>query len=136
MGRLAEAEQLGEEVVKRMTASDTLGKDHRVTLEAQAKLVTTYRRRGRLHEALTLGNETLQSQRRVLGNEHPDTLGSMASLGLAYHDIGRLAEARDVQDRALQARRRVLGADHPVTRENASELADTEYRLGTDFTLG
>jgi len=53
--------------------------------------------RGRTAEAITLYEQTVADQERVLGADHPDTLITRNNLASAYRAAGRTAEAIEPQ---------------------------------------
>ncbi len=62
---------------------------------------------GHLDEAVTLLDETLQNQRRVLDREHPEALESMNNLAMLLEDQGKLTEARALFEETIQRERQV-----------------------------
>ena len=74
-------------------AGDTLGPDHPSTLTARLNLAGAYCDAGRLDEAITLYEQTLEDSTRILGPHHPDTLTTHNNLAYAYQAAGRLDEA-------------------------------------------
>jgi tetratricopeptide (TPR) repeat protein len=99
-----------------------LGPDHPDTLVSRNNLAAAYRAAGRIGEAITLHEQTLDTFERVLGPEHPDTLTSRDNLGLAYWAAGRIGEAITLHEQVLAARERVLGLEHPDTLRSRSNL--------------
>ena len=72
---------------------DTLGPDHPSTLTARNNLAGAYQTAGRLNEAITLYEQTLEDRTRILGPRHPDTLISRDNLADAYRTAGRIEDA-------------------------------------------
>lgn len=103
------------------------GREHPDTLLARGNLALTYRREGRLEEAMAVQIEVMEAMERCLGTEHPDTLKVMSELALTYLYHGCCDDALRLHERALEARTRVLGEDHPDTLTAMSRLAAT-YR--------
>ena len=52
---------------------------------------------GRTTEAITLHEQILTAQERLLGPSHPDTLASRNTLASAYRDAGRTTEAEKLK---------------------------------------
>ncbi|RYP30814.1 hypothetical protein DL768_011186 [Monosporascus sp. mg162] len=94
-GRLDDAETLLLEVIKEMEElKGVLAKDHPDILRAKGYLADTYRCMNRLDDAEELGEEVLESAKRVMGESHPYT--REIALGLA--DTYRRKEMLDDAD--------------------------------------
>ena len=104
-------------------AGDTLGPDHPSTLTARLNLASAYCDAGRLDEAITLHEQTLEDRTRILGPHHPDTLASRNNLASAYCDAGRLDEAITLHEQTLEDHTRILGPHHPNTLASRYNLA-------------
>ena len=111
-------------------AGDTLGPDHPSTLTSRNNLAGAYCDAGRLHEAITLYEQTLEDHTRILGPHHPDTLTARNNLAYAYRNAGRLDEAIAQFEQNLKDFERVLGPDHPDTLTSRNNLAVTYSEAG------
>ena len=111
-------------------AGDTLGPDHPSTLTSRDNLAGAYCDAGRLDEAITLYEQTLDDRTRILGPHHPDTLTSHNNLANAYHDAGRLDEAIALHQQNLKESTRILGPDHPDTLISRDNLASAYHDAG------
>ena len=73
-----------------------MGAEHPDTLRTRGRLAAAYRVAGRAAEAITLLEQTIADQERVLGAHHPDTLASRENLanatGPQVHQRGKDAE--------------------------------------------
>ena len=74
-------------------AGDILGPAHPSTLTSRNNLAGAYCDAGRLDEAVTLYEQTLEDRTRILGPHHPHTLTSRNNLASAYRAAGRIEEA-------------------------------------------
>jgi hypothetical protein len=95
------------------------GDRHPFTLSANINYASDLSARGRLGEAIQLGQETLASCHIILGDDHPDTLmaaanlsGDEASAGDEVSGDRRLAEV-------LRSYERTLTLEHPEARAAA-----------------
>ncbi|OLO50827.1 tetratricopeptide repeat protein, partial [Actinomyces oris] len=104
-------------------AGDTLGPDHPSTLTARLNLAGAYCDAGRLDEAITLYEQTLEDRTRILGPHHPDTLTTHNNLAYAYQAAGRLDEAITLHEQTLEDSTRILGPHHPDTLTTRNNLA-------------
>jgi len=93
-------------------------------------LANAHQDAGRTAEAITLHEQDLADQERVLGADHPDTSLLRSNLALAYQAAGRNAEAITLHEQALAARERVLGPDHPHTLLSRGDLAAAYQAAG------
>ncbi|OFR48771.1 hypothetical protein HMPREF2883_09730, partial [Actinomyces sp. HMSC075C01] len=119
-------------------AGDTLGPDHPSTLTARLNLAGAYCDAGRLDEAITLYEQTLEDSTRILGPHHPDTLTTRDNLAGAYCDAGRLDEAITLYEQTLEDSTRILGPHHPdtlTTRNNLAYAYQAAGRLDEAITL-
>jgi tetratricopeptide (TPR) repeat protein len=122
--------QLGDSATQSILITEPLLADHeRVlgdqpdTLTARNNLAIAYRMAGRTAEAITLHEQNLADQERVLGTDHPDTLRTRNNLATAYGAVGRTAEAITLHEQNLADQERVLGTDHPHTLNTRNNLA-------------
>jgi len=111
-------------------AYDTLGADHPETLTSRNNLANAYQDAGRLNEAITLDQQTLEDRTRILGPNHPDTLLSRNNLASTYREAGRLNEAIALFQQSLTDRTRILGLEHPDTLLSRSNLAGAYLESG------
>ena len=70
--RLDEAEKLASEVIE--TGSETLGKDHPMTLKFMTSLASVYNDQSKLAKSASLHFKLLDFHTRILGPNHPETL--------------------------------------------------------------
>ncbi|TQD43372.1 tetratricopeptide repeat protein, partial [Actinomyces johnsonii] len=70
-----------------------LGPNHPDTLTSRNNLANAYQAAGRLDEAITLYEQTLEDRTHILGPHHPDTLASLSNLAEAYRAAGRIEDA-------------------------------------------
>ena len=111
-------------------AGDTLGPEHPSTLNSRNNLASAYQDAGRLHEAITLYEKTLEDRTRILGPRHPDTLTARNNLATAYREAGRLDEAIPLHGQTLDDRTHVLGPHHPDTLFSRNNLATAYQTAG------
>ena len=119
-------------------AGDTLGPEHPSTLTSRNNLAGAYQDAGRLHEAITLYEQTLDDRTRILGPRHPDTLTARNNLATSYREAGRLDEAIPLHGQTLDDRTHVLGPHHPGTlasRDNLATAYQTAGRLDEAIPL-
>ena len=92
---------------------------------------------GRVVEAITVCEDLLSEQVRVLGAEHPDTLLTRQILGGRLGEAGRIEEAITTYEDVLEDRIRVLGPDHPhtlITRHNTAGWIGSAGRVKEAIT--
>ena len=111
-------------------AGDILGPAHPSTLTSRNNLAGAYCDAGRLDDAITLYEETLEDRTRILGARHPNTMASRNNLAGAYCDAGRLDEAIPLYEQTLKDNSRLLGAHHPITLISRSNLAGAYQDAG------
>ncbi|EJN85183.1 PPR repeat protein [Actinomyces naeslundii str. Howell 279] len=111
-------------------AGKALDPDHPHTLISRNNLAGAYQDAGRLDEAISLHEQTLEDSTRILGPDHPDTLISRNNLAGAYQDAGRLDEAIPLHEQNLEDRTRILGPHHPATLISRHNLAGAYYDAG------
>ena len=123
--------QLALTLTKSVTqASNLLGTDHPDTLSSRNNLAGAYCDAGRLDEAITLYEQTLEDRTRILGPHHPSTLTSRNNLAGAYCDAGRLDEAITLHEQTLTDYTRILGPHHPDTLLSRNNLASSYWHAG------
>jgi tetratricopeptide (TPR) repeat protein len=116
---------LAEELCQRLDQlwAEKLGADDRHTLLVRFHLADVLRRRGRVHEAWELDQDTHARQRRVLPLNHPDTLRTAGGLAADLRAQGHFAEARGLDEEAYHRSRDQFGEDHPLSLDLANNLA-------------
>ena len=105
------------------------GKDHPHTLTTLNNIAYTYRSVGRLPEAITLYEQVMKEQIRVLGEDHPGTYNTRRELADSYREAGRTDESIALYEQLLVSSQRVLGDDHPFTMAMCEELGDVRREL-------
>ena len=116
---------MGEQVLaarERVRARTTL------TPGPRSDLAATYRAAGRTAEAITLFEQVLADQERILGPDHLDTLAARGNLAEAYRAAGRTGEAITLGEQVLADEERVLAPDH---RDILSRAATSPTPTGT-----
>jgi non-specific serine/threonine protein kinase/serine/threonine-protein kinase len=123
-------------------ASNDIEKDLKQDPQVQGRLMQTM---GKTYiglsldaQAVTLLEQAIATQSRVLGADAPDTLASMAALGIAQGNLGHLDDSEKLLRKVLATQQRVLGSEDPATLETAGRLADTlilEGRFGEAESL-
>ena len=111
-------------------AGKSLGPNQPHTLAARHNLACAYQDTGRLNEAITLHQQTLENLTGILGPDHPSTLASRNNLVYAYQAAGRLDEAIALYEQTLEDRTRILGPDHPDTLISRHNLASAYRAAG------
>ena len=111
-------------------AGDTLGPEHPSTLTSRNNLASAYQDAGRLDDAITLYEETLEDCIRILGPHHPDTLATRSNLAETYRAAGRLDQAIPLHEQTLKESVRILGPHHPDTLASRNNLAGAYHNAG------
>ena len=111
-------------------AGKALDPDHPHTLISRNNLAGAYQDAGRLDEAISLHEQTLEDSTRILGPDHPDTLISRNNLAGAYQDAGRIDEAIALYEQTLEDSTRILGPHHPATLISRHNLAGAYQAAG------
>jgi tetratricopeptide (TPR) repeat protein len=96
-------------------------------------LANTYSALGRLQDALTLKEKTLEFWRRVLPENHPDIGIACLNLGYSFVKVGDLHRALQCAREALRILQATLPPSHPHVQQ-AQQLvchceSDTARRL-------
>ncbi|KAF1969170.1 hypothetical protein BU23DRAFT_477821 [Bimuria novae-zelandiae CBS 107.79] len=91
-----------------------------------ANLVSVYRRQGRWKEAEELGEQVMETRKRVQGETHPDTLDSMDDLVFIWKGQDRNEEAIAMMKECVRLRERVIGPDHQLTSDARTVLNNWE----------
>ena len=119
-------------------AGKSLGPNQPHTLAARHNLACAYQDTGRLNEAITLHQQTLENLTGILGPDHPSTLASRNNLAYAYQAAGRLDEAIALYEQTLEDHTRILGPHHPntlISRNNLAGAYDNAGRLDEAIAL-
>ena len=111
-------------------AGKSLGPNQPHTLAARHNLACAYQDTGRLNEAITLHQQTLENLTGILGPDHPSTLASRNNLAGAYLESGRLDEAISLHRQALEDSTRALGPVNLTTLASRNSLANAYYHAG------
>ena len=111
-------------------AGDILGPAHPSTLTSRNNLAGAYCDAGRLDEAVTLYEQTLEDRTRILGPHHPDTLTSRNNLASAYQATGRLNDAIPLFEQTFEDFENLFGPNHPLTLASRNNLANTYRAAG------
>lgn len=101
----------------------SLGNEHKDTLEAMDNLQNACTCLGNYEEGLIIGKEVLEKRQRLLGEDHLDTIMAMGNLSLTYSSLGQSREALELAEKALEVRRRIQGEDHVDTLVEMANLA-------------
>ena len=96
-------------------------------LAVQGNLATTYRRLGRLEEALPLRRDVYSGTLKLEGAEHEDTLLEANNYAMSLKSLQRFEEARSLVHRTIPVARRVLGEGHYLTLTMRWIYAETLY---------
>ncbi|KAF8606093.1 hypothetical protein BDV93DRAFT_421783, partial [Ceratobasidium sp. AG-I] len=78
-------------------------------------LGNTFRKQGRLEEAVLMLAEGIEVGKRVRGQQHPNTLTSMLTLALKYFRQKPWLKMEDLLLEVVESRRRLINAEHMVT---------------------
>jgi tetratricopeptide (TPR) repeat protein len=87
------AAALGRRALKAWTESETLGRDHPLTLRVAAQAANPLRSLGLFQEAYDLDEDTLRRQREQLGRDNGHTLVTARNYGADLRGLGRYREA-------------------------------------------
>lgn len=120
-GLYAQAEQLGQAVVRRLGADRPA--DHPDLLRAKDGLGSTLLALGQFEQARDLFREAATRFAEQFGTEAPQTLAARHNLGLALMLLGRYGEAREIHREVLQIRQRRLRARHYLTLRSGAVYA-------------
>jgi tetratricopeptide (TPR) repeat protein len=128
LGKLAEAEKLGVDVIARQRAA--LGPADPDTLLSLSHLAIVHRFQARYPEAEAVYQEALKQQRLATGPDSPEALTIMNNLAVVYRHQRKFVEADALQTETLQSRMRVVGPEHPDTLHSLSNLSLVKKDLG------
>jgi tetratricopeptide (TPR) repeat protein len=127
-GRYAEAEPMFRHALAGL--KETLGGNHRYTLNTHNELAWIAGCQQRWDEAEAIYRTVLISRAQTLGDRHPDTMITRHELGWVLGNQGRSHEAASILQKVLLDREQVLGADHARTIMTRHELAWNTACLG------
>ena len=109
---------------------NVLGTESSDTLALLGYLANTYASLGNLDKAISLNEQIVAQETKLMGDEHPNTLTSTSNLAYAYQEAGRINEAIDLFETTLAKRAQVMGADHRATLTTRSNLAGAYLAAG------
>ncbi|SFQ99785.1 Tetratricopeptide repeat-containing protein [Lentzea waywayandensis] len=81
-------------------------------------------------DALTVDENLLADQRRILGREHPRTLRTARGVAHGQRVLGLFTEALVEEQATVRGLRRVLGENHPDTLRATNNLAQSLFLAG------
>jgi tetratricopeptide repeat protein/Crp-like helix-turn-helix protein len=85
--------------------------DRRDSLTARADLASSYRRAGRIAEAISILEQVVADSQQLRGVKHPDTLNALVNLATCYGQAGRTTQAITILERLLDDTRGLLEAN-------------------------
>lgn len=107
-----------------------LGRDHRLTVDAQYDLAVNYRLRGKFQKSLKLIRDVANSRKMSLGSDHPDYLRAKNQEVAALFRLGTWKQAVEEQRKVLKAQSFLLGKTHPDTVTSRFTLGGICHSLG------
>jgi tetratricopeptide (TPR) repeat protein len=119
--RLAEAETLY--VAALAWYEQTLGREHRLTLDTAASLGNLYREQGKLTRAEQLLQRALEGRKLALGDEHILVFDTLSDLGNLFDTQDRLADAETQYHLALVGKEKLLEPDDPSILRTMNNLS-------------
>lgn len=112
------AAALGRRALNAWTESETLGRDHPLTLRVAAQAANPLRSLGLFQEAYDLDEDTLRRQREQLGRDNGHTLVTARNYGADLRGLGRYREAYESDQETYE-----LCRNHPdFGEENEATL--------------
>lgn len=72
-----------------------------------------------------LGEEVLETRKRLLPEDHPDLLKAMNGLAGSYQNLGYIKEALELREKVYHSRLELLGEEHPDTLKAMHTLASS-----------
>lgn len=105
-------------------------KDPQTLLMYQCNRALSYYHAGRIKEALTLMEQTVNESRDKLGPQHDQTLTATISYAMALKLQGMAAKALPLMEETVKACLSTLGDHHPTTLLAHLNLAQTFMTLG------
>jgi tetratricopeptide (TPR) repeat protein len=101
---------------------ESLGEEHRETLESLAAVGGALSALRRMDEAERDIRRALETCRRVLGADDPQTLGVQNLQAMLLYNQGKLEECEATSRDVLERRTRVLGPEHSATLTTMNDL--------------
>jgi len=126
-GRPAEAEPYLDAALREAEQSDPQNPQIAATLNA---LGMVYATTGRLEEAQSTLQRSLDIRVKAYGPEHPEVAVSLESLALLHSQKGAFKEATMFGNRALQLKQAALGPTHPEVGMSLITLANIHMAQG------
>jgi eukaryotic-like serine/threonine-protein kinase len=106
------------------------GKDHSDVAESMNAVASCLQDLGRLDEALTMYDATLQMEKRLNKGDSPDVASSLDNRALCLIDLGRATEALPDFEAAAKMRQRIYKGDHPDVAASLNNVALCLNALG------
>lgn len=120
-GHYKRAKLINEEASK--TIEQYMGANCIATLDCWSLEAWLLAALGKIDEAESKCDETLELMRLALGKDHPSTLRTIGILVTVYTSQARLTEARNTAKFLIEENKRILGPSHPQTIYAMSLLA-------------
>jgi tetratricopeptide (TPR) repeat protein len=105
-----------------------LGVSERSILIVQGNLANTYRRLGRLDDALRLRREVYSGLLNLNGEEHIETFRAANNYALSLVNLKRFEEAKSLMRKTMPVARRVLGSNNEGTLRTRTLYAAALHR--------
>jgi len=105
-----------------------LGASEGAILGAQSNLASTYRRLGRLDEALRLKRGVYSGYLRLYGEGHERTLIEATNYASILNELNRFEEAKSLLRKSIPVARRVFGESNKLTLRMRSIYAQSLFR--------
>ncbi len=102
---------------------ESLGEDHRDSLDSLSSLVLALQGQGEYEEARRMSESLEKKCRRMLGSKSLETMAAMNTRALILQKQGKYDMAAVVCGKVLALREEVLTKEHPDTIESLSNLA-------------
>lgn len=119
-GRLSDAEAMFERALRGY--EETLGPEHKSTLNIVGNLGLLYVKQGRLSDAESIYERVLQGMENGLGRGDTSTLNTVHNLGILYELQGQLSDAEATYERAFRGFEKALGPEHTSTLNTVHNL--------------
>lgn len=129
--RLREAQELHEEVIKKLSKLNGYGQDHEATLTATSNLSKVKLRHFDHQEAFKLQLQAFEGMQKVLGPMHSKTLDAKDDLVAIYGFIGEeyLPLALQLGEENMRIRIKTLGREHPFTLKSKLNVAKIQTAM-------
>ena len=92
-----------------------LGTSEHNMLFIQGNIANTYKKLGRIEEAVQMKRDTYSGWLRLNGEEHKDTLKAAKNYASSLNDLRRFEEAKSLLRKTIPVARRVLGESNETT---------------------